>query len=100
LARGPDVTQVLLLALVDLPEHPLEEYFGEPEHGGERRTELVRHAGEELRRVATGHGELGALVLDLAEQLGVDDGQRRLAGEGLQQLGPLLREARRGAPAA
>ena len=51
LARAVDVAEVLLLALVDLPEHLLEEDLGEAEHRVERRAQLVRHARQELRLV-------------------------------------------------
>src|SRR5262249_45808949 len=52
----------------------------------ERRPELVRHAGQKLRLVPAGHLELPALVLDLAIQLGVLDGEDGLVGEGLEKI--------------
>ena len=54
LAGAVDVAEVLLLALVDVAEHPLEQHLGEPEDGVERRPQLVRHAREELRLVPAG----------------------------------------------
>ena len=45
------------------------------------------HAGQKLRLVAAGDLELSGLGLQLPEKACVDDGQRRLAGEGLEQLG-------------
>ena len=47
--------------------------FGEADDGVERRAQLVRHVGEELRLVPVGGFDLAALVLDLAEQPGVLD---------------------------
>ena len=73
-ARAVDVVQVLLLALVELAEHPLEEHLGEPEHRVERRPELVGHAGEELGLVPARELQLEALLLELAEELGVLQG--------------------------
>ena len=43
-----DVADVLLLALVELAEHPVEQHVGEADHGVQRRAQLVRHAGQEL----------------------------------------------------
>ena len=79
-----DVAQVVLLPVVDVAEHALQQDLGEPDHGVERRPQLVRHAGEELRLVPARHLELAGLLLQLAEQPRVDDRQRRLAREGLQ----------------
>ena len=75
-----------------LAEHPLEEHLGEPEHRVERRPELVGHAGEELRLVPAGELQLEALLLELAEELGVLQGQGGLARERLQQVERLLGE--------
>ncbi len=86
LARGSDVLEVLGLLLVHLSEHALEQHVREADDGVERRAQLVRHVREELALVAVGDLELAALVLDLAEEAGVLDRERRLAGEGLEQL--------------
>ena len=76
LARAPDVAEVLLLAIVDLAEHAVEQHLREPDHRVERCAQLVRHAGEELRLVAADHLQLGGLALELAEQPSVEDRQR------------------------
>src|SRR6266508_2943783 len=52
----------------------------------------MRHVGQELRLVAAGGLELLPLVLDLAEEAGVLDGEGGLGGEGPQQLDYLGRE--------
>ena len=93
-ARGQDVLEVLGLLLVHLPEHPLGQHLREAEDRVQRRPELVGHVGEELGLVAAGRLELPALVRDLAEEARVLDGQRRLGGEGLEQLDDLRRERR------
>ena len=54
--------------------------------------QLVAHIREELGLVAAGCLQLPALLLDLAEQLGVLDGEHRLGREGLQQVDDLLVE--------
>ena len=43
-----DVADVLLLALVELAEHPLQQHVAEPDDGVQRRPQLVRHRGQEL----------------------------------------------------
>src|SRR5207244_10066034 len=58
----------------------------EPNDGVEGGAQLVRHVGEELRLVAAGRLELGALVSDLPEEPSVLDGQGGLGGEGLQDV--------------
>ena len=80
-----------------LAEHPLEQHLGEPEHGVERRPQLVGHAGQELRLVPAGQLQLDALLLELAEELGVQQRQRRLARERLEQVERLLGEVARSA---
>ena len=85
-AGGQDVLQVLGLLLVHLAEHPLGQHLGEAEDRVQRGPELMRHVREELRLVAAGRLELPALVRDLLEEPRVLDGQRRLAGEGLEQV--------------
>ena len=87
-----DVAQVLVLPVVDVAEHPLEQHLGEADHRVEWRAQLVGHAGQELRLVPAGHLQLAALLLQLAEQPRVDDGQRRLAGECLQEVDGVLGE--------
>ena len=57
LARVMDVSEVLLLALVDLAEHLLQENLGEPEYRIERRARFVGHVRQELGLVSTGHLE-------------------------------------------
>ena len=93
LARLPDVADVLLLAVVEITEHPLEEHLGEPDDGVQRRAQLVGHAGEELRLVLARDLELDAPLLELPVEAGVDDGERGLAGERLEQVAGLLSEA-------
>ena len=78
LPRAPDVAEVLLLTVVDLAEHAVEQHLREPDHGVERGAQLVRHAGEELGLVPADHLQLAGLVLQLAEQTGVEDRQRRI----------------------
>ena len=100
LARAPDVPEVLELALVELAEQLVEQHLREPDDRVERGAQLVRHAGEELRLVAADHLQLGRPLLEVAEQPRVEDGERGLAGERLQQLAGLLRELARRATAA
>ena len=57
-----------------------------PEDGVERGSQLVAHAGEELRLVLARFSELAALVLDFVEQPHVLDRDHRLVGEGLDKL--------------
>ena len=92
MARAVDVAEVLLLAFVDVPEHPLQQHFGEAQHGVERGAQLVGHAGQELRLVPTGHRQLGTLLLELVVEPRVEQSERRLARERLQQLERLLGE--------
>ena len=56
----------------------------EADDGVERRAQLVRHVGEELRLMPVGRFNLPALFLDLAEQPGVLDRQHGLGREGFQ----------------
>ena len=70
-----------------------DEDFREANDGVERRAQLVRHVGEELALVLARRFELPALVLDLAEQPRVLDGQSRLRRERLQQVDHLRRES-------
>jgi hypothetical protein len=60
-----DVLQILGLLLVDLAEHALRQHLREADDRVERRPQLVRHVGEELRLVLVRHLELRALFLDL-----------------------------------
>ena len=92
LARGVDLAEVGDEA--GLPEvlRLLLQHLGVADDGVERRAQLVGHAGEELRLVAVGH-------LELAEEARVLDGQRRLRGEGAEQVDGLRREVAGGVPA-
>ena len=94
-ARGVNVAQVLELLVVDLAKHLLAQHLGEADDRVERRAQLVRHVGEELRLVLVGHLELAALGLDLVEQARVLDRDHRLVGEGLEQRQLLVAERRR-----
>jgi hypothetical protein len=91
-SRTVDVAEVLLLALVDRAEHLLEEHLGEAEHRVERRPQLVRHAGEELRLVPAGALQRRALVLQVAVELRVEERQGGLRRERLQQAEDLVGE--------
>ena len=74
-------------------------HLGQPDDGIERGTQLVAHAGDELRLMLARHFELAALLLYFREQIGVLDGQHRLRREGLQQIeGVLGKRAGRFAP--
>ena len=77
----------------------VENELGVAENGIQRRAQLVAHIGEELRFVLAFDLELAALLVDLAEQARVLDGQHRLGGEGLEQIGRGLRKASRLFPA-
>ena len=61
LARAPDVPEVLLLTVVDLTEHAVEQHLREADDRVERGAQLVRHAGEELRLVTADDLQLGRL---------------------------------------
>ena len=74
------------------PRGILPQHLGDADDGVERRAQLVAHAGEELRLVLAGLGELLALVLDFVEQPHVLDRDHRLVGEGLEQVDPLVGE--------
>ena len=52
LTGAEDVVQVLGLLLVELAEHLLAEHLREADDGVQRRAQLVRHVGQELRLVA------------------------------------------------
>ena len=93
-----DVLEVVLLALVEVTEHPLEQHLGEADDGVERGAQLVRHAREELRLVPARLGELDALPLELLVEAGVRQGDGRLAREGGEQLARLLAERPGGLP--
>src|SRR6476659_7957419 len=93
---GPvNVPEVFLLTLVDVTEHPLKEHLGEAEYGVEWGAQLVGHAGQELGLVAAGDLQLEALFLELAVELCVEKGERRLTSERLQQVKRLPREVPR-----
>ena len=91
--RLQDVAQVIRLLFVDLAEQPLGQHLGEADDRVQRRAQLVRHVGEEFALVPARRLELAALLLDLAEQPRVLDGQRGLRRERLHELDHLGREA-------
>ena len=97
--RAEDVAEVLLLPLVELAEHATEEHVGEADHRVQRGPQLVGHAGEELRLVPAGHLEVAPADAELAEHARVDDGQRRLVGERLEQRAHVVGEVAGDAPA-
>ena len=63
LARAPDVAQVVVLTLVELAKHALQEHFRKADDGVQRCTQLVRHTGQEFRLVPARDFECGALPL-------------------------------------
>ena len=63
-----------------------DQHLGQADNRVERRSQLVAHAGEEIRLVLARLRQLAALVLDLAEQPRVLDRQDGLRREGLQQF--------------
>ena len=78
--------QVVVLAVVELAEHPLEQHLREADDGVQRGPQLVRHARQELRLVPARLRQVTALLLELLVQPGVGEGDGRLAGERLQEL--------------
>jgi hypothetical protein len=92
LAGGIDLLEVVGELLGAEVGGVLLQHLAVADDGVERRAQLVRHVGEELRLVAVGDLELAALVLDLAEQARVLDGDGRLGGEGLEEVHDLRRE--------
>ena len=92
LAGGVDLLEVgdegLLRQVLGL----LLEHLAVADDRVERRAQLVRHVRHELRLVPARHLDLPALLLELPEEARVLDGQRRLGGEGPQQLDHLRRE--------
>src|SRR5262249_1636942 len=92
LPRSVDVLQVFVLLLVQITKHPLGQNLRESNDSIQRCPQLVRHVGEELGLVATCCLKLPTLLLDLAEQPCVLDGQSGLGGEGPQQLDRLRGE--------
>ena len=87
-----DVPEVVLLALVEVAEHPLEQDLREADHRVERSAQLVRHAREELRLVLAGDGQLQTLAGQLLVEPGVGQGDGGLAGEGREQVAYLVVE--------
>ena len=77
-----DVADVLLLAVVELAEHPLEQHVGEADHGVQRRAQLVRHAGQELPTCGGPRPQLALALLEGDEQLDILDRDRALRREG------------------
>src|SRR5215469_17085882 len=92
LARTPDIAQVVVLTLVELAKHALQEHFRKADDGIQWCTQLVGHTGQEFRLVLARDFECGALPLELPVQLRVDQGQCGLAGERLQQVADFLRD--------
>src|SRR6185437_13678226 len=92
LARAPYVAQVVVLTLVELAKHALQEHLRKADDGVQRCPQLVGHTGQEFRLVPARDFECGALPFQLPVQLRVDQGQRGLAGERLQQVVDLLRD--------
>src|SRR5262249_42787701 len=73
----------------------VEQDVGEADDAVEGRAQLVAHVRQKLRLVPADLLQLLALLLDLPEQPGVLDRQRRLAGKRLEQLDRSLVEAAR-----
>src|SRR5262249_28662414 len=90
-----DVFCVLGLFLIQLAEHPLSQDFREADDRVQWRSKLVGHVGQEFRLVPVGRLDLPTLLLDLAEQPGVLDGESRLRRKGLKQLDDFRRKAAR-----
>ena len=67
-----------------------DHHFGQADDGVKRGAQLVAHAGDELRLVLAGLRQLPVLILDFVEQPHVLDRNRRLVGEGLDQLDLLI----------
>jgi hypothetical protein len=84
--------QVLVLLLVQVSEHALREYLGEPDNGIERSPQLVGHVGQELGLVPARGFELSTLVLDLTKQPRVLNRQRGLGRERLHEGNDFRRE--------
>ena len=63
----------------------LVQHLGDADDRVQRRAQLVRHVGQELRLVLARRLQLLALLPNLLEQTRVLDGKHRLAGERLQQ---------------
>ena len=84
--RAADVLDVLLLALVEIAEHAVEQHFGEADHGVERRAQLVRHAGQELGLVAARHFSSCDLRSSSRKTRALWMATAGMAGERLQQL--------------
>src|SRR6266478_6743976 len=91
--RRQDVLCVLSLFLIQLAEQSLPQDFRETNDGIERRAQLVRHVGEELRLMPVGGLDLPAFVLDLAEQPGVLNRQCRLSRKRLKEIDNFRRKA-------
>src|SRR5205809_5457642 len=87
-----DVLQVVVLLFVDVSEQTLKQYFRKSDDRIQRRAELMRHVGQELRLVLVRDLELSSFVLDFAEESRVLDGDDCLVRESLQQCDVLLGE--------
>ena len=94
-----DVPQVVVLAFVEVAEHPLEQDLGEADHGVQRRAQLVRHAREELRLVLAGDGQLAGSGGPAPGRAGRWSGRRR-TGWRRPRAGRISRRRRRPAAGA
>ena len=94
-----NVAEVVLLTVVEVAEHALQQDLGEADDRVQRGAQLVRHAREELGLVLTGDRQLAALAGQLLVQSRVGEGDGRLAGEGGEQVAHLLAERPGSAPA-
>src|SRR5438132_14397390 len=93
-AAGQDVAEEVALLIGQRTDLSLVEELGEPEDRVERRAQLVRHVGEELRLVRAGPGELLRLPLRFREQcaqLGTAPGPLESDGQGLAHGSEQLR---------
>ena len=95
-----DVPHVLVLPLVELAEHPVEQHVGEADDRVERRAQLVRHARQELGLVPAGDLELRASSAR-ARGTGGRCGWRRPTGSRASRAGRTVSSANApgGAPA-
>src|SRR5207249_11551321 len=75
----------LVLAFVQLAEHPLDQHLGEADDRVEWRPQLVGHVGQEFGFMLAGNFELTIGVLKLLEQADVLDRDHGLMRERLDQ---------------
>ena len=67
--RGEDVVEVLRLLLVHVADHSLAQHLREADDRVQRRPQLVRHVGEEVRLVLAGRLELPVEAPELVVHL-------------------------------